>query len=93
MELSLYDKICFNMNSFDLYDKFMAECIATHMTVNHLEEVEMYEDCQIMLDELNYLRDEFSDKISDIINEPYTDVQILLNEVITTTKETIESYE
>lgn len=91
--MTLYDKVCFDMKSFDLYDKFIAECIATHMTVQRLEDNEMYEDCQIMLDELNYLRDEFSDKISDIIDEPYSEVQTLLNEVITTTKETIEDYE
>ena len=48
---------------------------------------------KIMIDELNYLRDEFSDKISTIIDEPYTEVQTLLKDVITTTKETIEDYE
>ena len=91
--LPIYDKVCFDMKSFDLYDKFLAECIATHMTVKHLEDNEMYEDCQIMIDELNQLRDEFSDKICTIIDEPYTEVQTLLNEVIMTTKETLEDYE
>jgi len=93
MELSLYDKICFDMTTFDLYDKFLSECLATHMTVKHLEDVEKYEDCKIMLDELEHSRDEFTDMICDIIDEPFTEVQAFLNNVITTAKQTIEEYE
>jgi len=84
--MDTYDKICFNQTSFDLYDKFIQEAISILISIKMLEEKEMYEDCIIMLNDLDYARDEFSTKIASIIKEPFEDVREILNETITTTK-------